>query len=255
MSPHPRTREAKSATWEDRLSAQVGRNIANTRARLGVSAQELSDRLAALGSPLPRPTISQIETGQRTVSLAEALATAAALGVPPVELVYAPSPTPVEALPGEMSMSGAEAADWLRGDIPRPAAQEPRWKWSTRAAETQAAGLTVNPWLMVARAERQLYLHDKNANDAMDRLATAADQTDRFNAAQAHDAAEAAAIRTARQLDLYLRTANADGAWEPARETLALIDLYKTRELPEQGIHRYHLTHPDPPPPGDNDSG
>jgi transcriptional regulator with XRE-family HTH domain len=236
-----RRRKPKSATWEDRLSAQVGLNIAVARAEAGLTAQELSDALTQGGVPLGRPAISQIETGQRAVSLAEALAIAAVLGVAPAELVYAPSPDPVEALPGEASMTGAEAADWLRGYLPRPAPHESRSEWLGRAAEEQAAQLTVNPWTLLSRLERQLHFHHRNVEQAEVKLAAAADAIDRLNAQHERDSAVASAIASARQLETILGASpDADG-FEPHPETAALLGLYKDRDLPALGIPPNHL--------------
>ena len=107
----------ESRGWADRLSAQVGRNIAATRARLGISAQRLSNTLSAMGAPVSRAAISQIENGGRRISLAEVLAIALALQVPPVELIYDYRAAKVEAAPGHDDTTYADAWAWVSGKL------------------------------------------------------------------------------------------------------------------------------------------
>ncbi|WP_256386260.1 helix-turn-helix domain-containing protein [Protofrankia sp. BMG5.30] len=72
------------------------------RRRRGMSAQELADATAALGYPIARSVIANLESGRRSsVLVAELVILAKAIGVPPIVLLY---PTgrkdTVEALPG-----------------------------------------------------------------------------------------------------------------------------------------------------------
>jgi transcriptional regulator with XRE-family HTH domain len=235
-----RKRAPKSATWEDRLSADVGLNIAVAREDAGMTAQELSDVLTAGGVRLGRPAISQIENGQRAVSLAEALAIAAVLGVAPADLIFDPSPDPVEALPGETRMTGAEAADWVRGDLSVPEDGQSRADWLADAAEAKAAPSLVNRWSLLSRVERQLFMHHRGVERAQARLLGAADAIDRLNAQQSLDAATAAAIQAAKSFDLITgATAASEGARPDAGaepETLELVARYKTMEMPSLGI-------------------
>ncbi|MDR1118507.1 MAG: helix-turn-helix domain-containing protein [Bifidobacteriaceae bacterium] len=125
-----RKRGPKEPTWEDRLSAQVGLNIAAERRRQGLTAQQLSDKLREMGAPLARAAISQIETGHRRVSLAEALAIAAALEASPAELVFDPLAEAVEPLPGHSHVTGANASLWLAGRLDalsKPGEDLERW--------------------------------------------------------------------------------------------------------------------------------
>lgn len=66
--------------------------------------QQLADRTAELGMPIPRSVLANLESGRReTVSAAEVVILAAALDIAPIELI---SPVgfdqQVEMLPGRM---------------------------------------------------------------------------------------------------------------------------------------------------------
>ncbi|WP_282703210.1 helix-turn-helix transcriptional regulator [Streptomyces sp. CC219B] len=102
--------------------AEIGRTIAGEirRHRLGqgLSAQQLSDRCAELGAPIPRTVLSNFENGKRqNITVAEVLVLARALGVPPGVLIF-----PVghvaefEVLPGAWQEPLA-ALDWLSGTV------------------------------------------------------------------------------------------------------------------------------------------
>jgi transcriptional regulator with XRE-family HTH domain len=199
MSPQPRSREPKSATWEDRLSAQVGANIAAARGRLGVSAQWLSDRLGDLGAPLPRPTISQIETGQRTVSLAEAISIAAALGVPPAELVFDPAERAVEALPGRADVTGEEACAWMAGEIPlrQPGQTRASWFGDLRSHYGRDGSLD---WILLGRMERWLYGLDQAMDTAGKQILALRNGPQRAAAVDAFQSAASSAINQAQAL-------------------------------------------------------
>jgi transcriptional regulator with XRE-family HTH domain len=199
MSPQPRSREPKSATWEDRLSAQVGKNIAAARGRLGVSAQWLSDRLGELGAPLPRPTISQIETGQRTVSLAEAISIAAALGVPPDELVFDPEARSVEALPGREDLTGEEACAWMAGEIPMRRPGEPKALWFGDLESHYGREGSLE-WILLGRMERWLYGLDQAIVSAGQQILALRNGPKRAAAVESLQSATRSAINQARAL-------------------------------------------------------
>lgn len=102
----------KSATWSDRVSSAIGRRIGEERRLRKLSAQQVADRLAGIGHPLSRATLSLIETGQRGVSLADVIAIATALRTVPLALMVGYGEEAVEALPGVFVESG-EAAEWI----------------------------------------------------------------------------------------------------------------------------------------------
>ncbi|MEW2066613.1 helix-turn-helix transcriptional regulator [Streptomyces sp. NPDC007346] len=103
--------------WAQRVSRAIGREVRRHRRERGMSAQQLSDACAELGGDLPRTVISNIENGRRSnLSVADTTLLAAALGVPPVALVYPVGyEDEVEHLPGQ-TVSPLQAADWWNGE-------------------------------------------------------------------------------------------------------------------------------------------
>lgn len=83
-----------------------------------MSAQQLADRTAELGMPIPRSVLANLESGRReTVSLAEILVLAAALGVSPMELMCPVGfDEKTEMLPGRI-MDPREVMRWFTGEM------------------------------------------------------------------------------------------------------------------------------------------
>jgi transcriptional regulator with XRE-family HTH domain len=89
--------------------------VRTTRERKGWTQQQLADRLAALDCPIDRSIIAKIESGKRGVSLDEAFAFAAALGVSPAALALPRgTDTDVRVAPN-LTVRGYEAYRWLQG--------------------------------------------------------------------------------------------------------------------------------------------
>ncbi|MGC9473272.1 helix-turn-helix domain-containing protein [Streptomyces sp. WG4] len=82
----------------------------------GMSAQQLSDRCGELGLPIARSVLANFESGRRpTLSVAELLVLAEALGVPPTSLVFPVGyKRSVEVLPG-VDCDTYRAANWWAG--------------------------------------------------------------------------------------------------------------------------------------------
>ncbi|MFE3109362.1 helix-turn-helix domain-containing protein [Kitasatospora indigofera] len=80
---------------------QVRANVARLRSALGLSKKDLSDRVAALGRPIPPLGITRLEAGTRRVDADDLMALSLALGVSPVTLLL-----PVNAR-GETEVTGA----------------------------------------------------------------------------------------------------------------------------------------------------
>jgi len=103
----------------------MAREIRRHRDRRKLSAQQLADRTAELGSPIPRSVLANLESGRRdAVTVAEVLVLAAALGVAPTELICPVGfDEQIELLPGRMAdpLSGSR---WVSGqlvlDVTRP---------------------------------------------------------------------------------------------------------------------------------------
>jgi transcriptional regulator with XRE-family HTH domain len=117
---------------ERQLTARyvVARHLSTVRSRVGMdSAQELADRVKALGGKLDRAAISKIESGTRNVSLDEALLLAAALDVAPVHLFFPLNDdAEVEIAPGLQPVRTADARAWLRGLAPLPGRNEQTYR-------------------------------------------------------------------------------------------------------------------------------
>ena len=83
-----------------------------------MSAQQLADRTAGLGAPIPRSVLANLESGRRTtVGAAEVAVLAAALDVAPIELIYPVGfEAETEILPGRR-MDPLEAVRWFCGEM------------------------------------------------------------------------------------------------------------------------------------------
>lgn len=103
-----------SKNWADGVAATIGRAVRAQRGKR--SGQWLANRTHELGMPIPRTTISELETGRRkTVSVSELLVLAKALEVPPALLLFPLMPDgDVEVLPDTWATS-ERAAEWLVG--------------------------------------------------------------------------------------------------------------------------------------------
>lgn len=104
--------------WGREVAAVVARQVRVQREkrRPKMSAQELSDRCSDLGYAIPRSVLTNLENGRReTVTVAELLVLAAALGVPPLLLVFpVGAEDDVEALP-DVSADAWDAFRWATG--------------------------------------------------------------------------------------------------------------------------------------------
>jgi transcriptional regulator with XRE-family HTH domain len=105
-------------------SRVFGRQVEAARKRLHLTQAGLAKRLKELGINSHQATVARIETGGRRVSVDDALALAAALGVSPLHLLaasYTHDPVPVtpniEAGPGQMRR-------WLTGQAQLPTLDE-----------------------------------------------------------------------------------------------------------------------------------
>jgi transcriptional regulator with XRE-family HTH domain len=102
--------------WQERLTRVMAGQIRRYRDARGLSGQQLSERCAALGAPIHRSVIANLENGRRpNVSITELLVLAAALDVPPLLLVLPVGrQDDVEILPGQ-EVTTAQAVMWLSG--------------------------------------------------------------------------------------------------------------------------------------------
>lgn len=107
------------------------RRLREIRVARGMTQQALAERLSELGRPnLSRGVLAKIEGNvrgrARTVSLEDAVAIAAALGMSPLNMVSPPSLLdPVEVLPG-VERPGGAVRQWIRGYWPLLESDETR---------------------------------------------------------------------------------------------------------------------------------
>jgi transcriptional regulator with XRE-family HTH domain len=109
--------------WAASCAQTTGRCVADYRAELKISAQQLADRCQELGMPsLSRAVITKLENGRReAVSTAELQVLAMALGVPAVVLLFPLGRVEtVEVLPGR-HVDPYAAMEWFIGNSEDPA--------------------------------------------------------------------------------------------------------------------------------------
>jgi transcriptional regulator with XRE-family HTH domain len=107
------------ATWAARITRAIAGEIRQRRKARGMSAEDLAAACADLGMPIPRSTLADLENGRRaSISVAEWLAIAAALDVPPVMLLCpVGTADTAEVLPGTEAPV-FRAAQWVAGEAP-----------------------------------------------------------------------------------------------------------------------------------------
>lgn len=105
-------------SWQTRQTRVVASQIRLYRAMAGLSAQDVANRCAELGFPIPRPVLSNLETGRRdAVSVSELIIIARALEVSPLQLVMPVGRQEmIELLPGQ-DRPVWDAARWFSGEI------------------------------------------------------------------------------------------------------------------------------------------
>lgn len=104
--------------------------IENLKALRGrTTYQELSERLAELGRPIPTLGLSRIEKGNRRVDVADLIALSIALDVNPVALLLPADVAPddeIELAEG-LRVPASVARDWVNGRVPLPDADVITW--------------------------------------------------------------------------------------------------------------------------------
>ena len=100
------------------MAATIAREVRRYRQERGMSAQQLADKTAELGMPIPRSVLANFESGRRpTISAAEVVVLAAGLDVSPAELMCPVGyDEQLEMLPGRM-MDPRATARWFSGEL------------------------------------------------------------------------------------------------------------------------------------------
>lgn len=145
--------------WETKLSRLAGEQIQYMRKRAGLSAEELAKRCTEIGFPMKRHVIASLENKRRSsVSMAEIIAIATVLQIPPLYLIY-PIQDPARRVPGPPPL-GTERAwmyhDWFRG-----------YPWASSATYNAPDGepskfmtSALDAWASIYRLERALKRFD-----------------------------------------------------------------------------------------------
>ena len=93
------------------MSEVVGKNVRRLRQEQGFTQQELADLMALWGVTWSRPTVAQMESGRRPLSVDELLALGCSLHVGPHLMLY-PMPGVGVAM-GERVITAKELSNWL----------------------------------------------------------------------------------------------------------------------------------------------
>lgn len=106
----------QSKKWQEEIIANIGQAI--EKAREGKSDRWIAERTEKLGNPLSRTAISEYRRGVRkTISVADWLTLAAALGVPPVSLLLPELPDGrLNLLPATGEVNQLDALMWITGE-------------------------------------------------------------------------------------------------------------------------------------------
>lgn len=86
-----KTTKTAQEQWRDEYISTIARNVREYRDRLGISAQQLSDRTEKAGFKIPRSSIANIETGaKKSYPIHEMVTIARAFGLPIQGLLASP---------------------------------------------------------------------------------------------------------------------------------------------------------------------
>ena len=143
--------------WPEEVANVVGRRVGHYRRLRGLTAQQLSDALQAIGVTMRRPVISNLENGYRgTVTVAEVIALGHVLNTPPLMLVFPLGTEHAFPLLPDLPYSPDAAEQWFTGGTghPAPVVGADRELWVT---ETEQLTLLrqhrklVGEWLRLQR--------------------------------------------------------------------------------------------------------
>jgi transcriptional regulator with XRE-family HTH domain len=92
-----------TSSWGDAVVTRIAAEIRRHRTARGMTGQALADACEALGHPLPRTTLANLESGRRaSLDVTELLVLAQALDIPAISLLFPLGHTPtVPTRPGE----------------------------------------------------------------------------------------------------------------------------------------------------------
>jgi transcriptional regulator with XRE-family HTH domain len=112
----------------------------------GWTQQELAGALDEAGVDLGEFAITRLEKGKRSVSLDEAVAIAAVLGVSPLHMLVPLDDSGVRLAPSMPDVRSASARAWFRGQRPLRRADEPIYYTQTPPSEADWFPFVPGPW-------------------------------------------------------------------------------------------------------------
>ena len=220
----------KSDDWSAGVAQLVAREVRRYRRmrRPRMSMQQLADRTAELGMPIPQSVLANLESGRReTVSVAEVLVLAAALNVAPIDLICPVGfDKQMEMLPGA-AMDPLTVRRWFTGNWKLDIDGAGAWTMRTPSAAEQG-----NAYLLEYHEALIAQLHAKRAE--ADQAAAAAARADEASltavillreAEQAVSAAKPAGDAKAGDLDGKLLEAHIAADTAGRDHSLAATDL------------------------------
>lgn len=192
---------AAMSDWADTLVEVFAESVRKRRDELGLSAQKLSDRTAAIGHPVSRAVISDLETKRRNrLLLPDALALAEALNTSLATLLYPGMPDEYVEFSPVLDMPSLEAAHSLvqreAGSVTSTALVAQREKGEALTEEEEGIHLresaTGNELISLSEQRRQLVERIAVLSEPANR--TARSEANRDNAIRRLGAVEARII-------------------------------------------------------------
>lgn len=116
--PKQKRGDESAKEWAHNLAENFGQAVRFWRAKMELTAVELSNRTKEVGYPITRATIAKIESNSRNskVDVAEVLTLAAALRVAPIDLIFPGFPARKVRATQRVSMPSREAQQWFNAD-------------------------------------------------------------------------------------------------------------------------------------------
>lgn len=146
----------QSSKWGDETHQRIANAI--KAARKGkYTAEQIAEQCAELRHPISRGMLANLETGRlRNITVADLLAVAMALGVPPISLLYPGMPDEVVDLMPDQPCHNYQAIAWFTGseDLGWP---EPADVTDLDKARELAAGVVGDPDALPTRILRLMY--------------------------------------------------------------------------------------------------
>jgi transcriptional regulator with XRE-family HTH domain len=130
------------------LPSEVFRaRLREVRRAKGLTQQDLAEALSGAGEDLSASAITRMESGHRDVSLDEAIAIAAVLGVSPLHMVVQLDDNSIQLTP-RLTVTATDARAWMRGQRPLREADERIFLFQTPPSEADWWPFVPGPWRM-----------------------------------------------------------------------------------------------------------